>query len=132
MTKKLSTNHKTILIIASYNINNLTNHLAILWHYSKTQRICIFQKLQKWINFLKEKLVIHFLSGEPDHRLQLLLDFKWPNTPNDLQVEWISNHTCTIVKVLCWFTMASSNAPFIKNILWLTCEWITSKLHLSY
>lgn len=60
MTKKLSTNHKTIIIIASYNINNLTNHLTILLHYSKTQRIYIFQKLQKMNQFLKRKTSYSF------------------------------------------------------------------------
>jgi hypothetical protein len=60
MTKKLSTNHKTIITIASYNINNLTNHLAILLHYSKTQRIYIFQKLQKMNQFLKRKTSYSF------------------------------------------------------------------------
>jgi hypothetical protein len=60
MTKKLSTNHKTIIIIASYNINNLTNHLTILLHYSKTQRIYIFQNLQKMNQFLKRKTSYSF------------------------------------------------------------------------
>jgi hypothetical protein len=60
MTKKLSTNHKTIIIIASYNINNLINHLTILLHYSKTQRIFIFQKLQKMNQFLKTKTSYSF------------------------------------------------------------------------
>jgi hypothetical protein len=55
MTKKMSTNHKTIIIITSYNINNLTNHLTILLHCSKTQRIYIFPKLQKMNQFLKRK-----------------------------------------------------------------------------
>jgi hypothetical protein len=59
MTKKLSTNHKTIITIASYNINNLTNHLTILLHYSKTQRIYI-QKLQKMNQFLKRKTSYSF------------------------------------------------------------------------
>ncbi len=55
MTKKLSTNHKTIIIIASYNINNLTNHLTILLLYFKIQKMNQFLKRKTSYSFSQRK-----------------------------------------------------------------------------